>query len=40
MLGFALAAQKAVKQAESVISKETAFSILAEFGWKTAHYLE
>ncbi|MDE5946939.1 MAG: hypothetical protein K2G63_06535, partial [Oscillospiraceae bacterium] len=36
MLGFAVATQKAVKQAESVISKETALSILAEFGWRTA----
>lgn len=41
MLAFAMAAQLAVEQASSVISpngKETALSILAEYGWRTSHF--
>lgn len=42
MLAFAMAAQLAAMQASSVISpdgKETALSILAEYGWRTSHYI-
>ncbi len=38
MLAFAIASQNAVNQMESVISKEKAMSILAEYGWRTSHY--
>ena len=42
MLAFAIAAQLAVEQACSVIpqnGKETALSILAEYGWRTSHFI-
>ncbi len=39
MLAFAMAAQLAVEQAEKIIEKETALSILAEYGWRTAHFV-
>lgn len=39
MLAFAMAAQLAVEQAEKIIGKETALAILAEFGWRTAHFM-
>lgn len=42
MLAFAMAAQKAVEHASSVITpngKETALSILAEYGWRTSHFI-
>ncbi len=38
MLAFAIAAQNAVKQADKTIGKEKALSILAEYGWRTAHF--
>lgn len=41
MFAFAIAAQLAVEQASNVISpdgKETALSILAEYGWRTSHF--
>lgn len=41
MLAWAIAAQTAVEQASSVITpngKETALSILAEYGWRTSHF--
>lgn len=39
MLAFAMAAQLAVEQSSKVIAKETALSILAEYGWRTSHYI-
>ena len=42
MLAWAIAAQFAVEQANSVITpngKETALSILAEYGWRTSHFI-
>lgn len=42
MLAWAIAAQTAVEQASSVITpngKETALSILTEYGWRTSHYI-
>lgn len=39
MLAFAMAAQLAVEQASKVIEKETALSILAEYGWRTSHFV-
>ena len=38
MLAFAIAAQNAMKQIESVMPEEKALSILAEYGWRTSHY--
>jgi len=38
MLAFAIASQNAVNQMESVMPKEKAMSILAEYGWRTSHY--
>lgn len=42
MLAWAVAARLAVEQASSVIApdgKETALSILAEYGWRTSHFI-
>lgn len=39
MLAWAMAAQLAVEQASKVIEKETALSILAEYGWRTSHFV-
>ena len=39
MLAFAMAAQLVVEQAGEVIAKETALSILAEYGWRTSHFV-
>lgn len=39
MLAFAMTAQLAVEQAEKIIEKETALSILAEYGWRTSHFV-
>lgn len=39
MLAWAMAAQLAVEQAGKVIEKETALSILAEYGWRTSHFI-
>lgn len=42
MLAWAVVAQLAVEQASSVITpngKETALSILAEYGWRTSHFI-
>lgn len=39
MFAFAIAAQLAVEQAAKIIEKETALSILAEYGWRTAHFV-
>lgn len=38
MLAYAIAAQNAVNQVETVMPKEKAMSILAEYGWRTSHY--
>lgn len=40
MLSIAIAAQKAIKLAETFMSKERALSILAEYGWRTSHNLK
>lgn len=39
MIAFALAAQKAVEQSAGVIPKDKAMSIIAEYGWRTSHYM-
>lgn len=42
MMAWALAAQSAVEQAAKVISSdgfETSMSILAEYGWRTSHFI-
>ncbi|MDE6733650.1 MAG: hypothetical protein K2J77_12360 [Oscillospiraceae bacterium] len=39
MLAFAIAAQLAVEQAAKIIEKETALSLLAEYGWRTSHFV-
>lgn len=42
MLAWAIAAQRAVETAGSVITpngKETALSFLAEYGWRTSHFI-
>lgn len=39
MMAMALAAQKAVDEAAKLMPKDRAMSILAEFGWRTSHYL-
>lgn len=39
MMAVALAAQRAVSQAEGIVPKDKAMSILAEFGWRTSHYI-
>lgn len=39
MVAMALAAQRAVEEAVKVMPKERAMSILAEFGWRTSHYI-
>ena len=38
-MAFAIAAQKAIKQLGTVLPKETALAILAEYGWRTSHYI-
>ena len=38
-MAYAVAAQEAIKQTEQVLPKEKALSILAEFGWRTSHYI-
>lgn len=39
MMALALAAQKAVDEALKIMPKDRAMSILAEFGWRTSHYI-
>lgn len=39
MIAFAIAAQKAVKQAEAIMDKQRALDIIADYGWRTSHYL-
>lgn len=39
MMAMALAAQKAVDEAVKFMPKDRALSILAEFGWRTSHYI-
>lgn len=39
MFAMAIAAQKAVKMAQELMPKERAMAILAEFGWRTSHYI-
>lgn len=39
MMAMACAAQKAVKMAEELMPKDRAMAILAEFGWRTSHYI-
>lgn len=39
MMAMALAAQKAVDEAVKFMPKDRAMSILAEFGWRTSHYI-
>lgn len=39
MMAMALAAQKAVDEALKFMPKDRAMSILAEFGWRTSHYI-
>ena len=39
MIAFALAAQKAVQQAEKIIGKQRSLEIIADYGWRTSHYL-
>lgn len=39
MMAMALAAQRAVDEAVKFMPKERAMSILAEFGWRTSHYI-
>lgn len=39
MMAMALAAQRAVDEAVNFMPKERAMAILAEFGWRTSHYI-
>ena len=39
LIAFAVAAQKVVKQAEVIMEKERALDIIADYGWRTAHFL-
>lgn len=39
MMATAPAAQKAVDEALKIMPKDRATSILAEFGWRTSHYI-
>lgn len=39
-MAYACAAQQAIKQFSQVLPKEEALTILAEYGWRTAHIME
>ena len=39
MMSFALATQKVIQQVAAAMGMEKALSILAEFGWRTSHYI-
>lgn len=39
MIAFAVAAQKAVQQAEKIIDKHRVLDIIADFAWRTSHYI-
>lgn len=39
MLAWAMAAQIAVDKAREIVGLDTAMNIIAEFGWRTSHYI-
>ena len=38
-MAYAFAAMAAIKKVENVLKKEDALTILAEYGWRTSHYI-
>lgn len=39
MIAFAVAAQKTVQQAKKIMDKQRALDIIADYGWRTSHFL-